>query len=82
MAFSAEDIRYFYSGGAGNSNPQASLGGIISATRVLSQTASSPVNVTGVTIVSAANNAQGVGLLTWSSATNTLTWQPPTSVYQ
>lgn len=81
MPFTADDIKFFYSGGAGNANPQASLGGVKSSTRVISQTASVPVNVTGVTIQSVTNNAQGVGLLAWSPSTNTLSWQPPTSSY-
>jgi|PlaIllAssembly_1097288.scaffolds.fasta_scaffold00019_4 hypothetical protein len=84
MSFNVDSIRFYLSGGAGNTNPQASLGGIISSQRVLSQTTSALVNVTGVTISSATNNAQGVGILSWTPATNTLAWQPPGSatIYQ
>ncbi|HSW61722.1 MAG TPA: hypothetical protein VLH56_00145 [Dissulfurispiraceae bacterium] len=34
MAITATDIQFFLSGGAGNSNPNASLGGIISSTQI------------------------------------------------
>lgn len=79
MPFSVNDIQFFYTGGAANANPQLSLGGLASSARVSVQTASSPVNVTGVTVASLSNNAQGVGLLSWSPTTNTLSWQPPGS---
>lgn len=79
MAFSVNDIQFFYSGGAGNSDPNASLGGIVSSTRIASQTPSTPVNVTGVVLDYAVNNAQGTGILSWSPGTNALSWQPPGS---
>lgn len=79
MPFTVNDIKYYYSGGAGNSNQANSLGGVISNTRVASQNTSVPVNVTGVTITSAVNNTQGVGILSWSPGTNSLGWQPPGS---
>lgn len=81
MPFTVNDLGFYYSGGAGNSNPTLSLGGVVSSSRITSQQISAPVNVTGVTINSAANNAQGSGLLSWSPGTNTLSWQPPTSIY-
>jgi hypothetical protein len=81
MPFSINELKYRYSGGAANSDPLASLGGIRSSVAVLSQTTSLPVNVTGVTISYATNNAQGTGLLSWSPSTNTLSWQPPGSAY-
>jgi hypothetical protein len=80
MAFTADDIRFHYSGGSANTLGSGSLGGIISNTRVTSQVVSTPSAVTGVTITAAFNNAQGVGVLTWSSATTTLSWRPPSSV--
>lgn len=79
MSFSVNDIQFFYTGGAANGNPQLSLGGLASSVRIAAQTASVPVNVTGATISSVANNAQGIGLLSWSPSTNTLAWQPPGS---
>lgn len=81
MPFSIHQLKYKYSGGAGNSSPLLSLGGIMSATEIASQSTSSPVNVTGVTIAGSINNAQGVGLLSWSPGTNALSWQPPGSTY-
>lgn len=80
MPFTVSDIKYYYSGGAANANPNLSLGGAISNNVITSQNASAVINVTGVTILSAVNNAQGVGLLSWSPSTNTLSWQPPGSV--
>jgi hypothetical protein len=79
MAFTADNIRFHYSGGSANSSGSASLGGVMSSVRVSSQLVSAPVAVTGVSITAAYNNAQGVGILTWSSATSTLSWQAPSS---
>src|SRR4030066_91278 len=50
MGINAAYLEIRLSGGAGNSNQNASLGGAISNTRVLAQSASAPVNVTGVVI--------------------------------
>lgn len=79
MPFSVNDIKFYYSGGSTNSNPQASLGGVRSSTAIMSQNATTPVNVTGVVINSLVNNAEGVGVLSWSPSTNALAWQPPGS---
>jgi len=81
MPFSVSDIKFMYSGGAGNSNPMLSLGGVMSSAAIIAQTTSTPVNITGITITSSVGNAQGTGLLSWSPSTNTLSWQPPTSSY-
>ncbi len=81
MPFSVSDIKYLYSGGAANAMATASLGGVMSSVAVTSQNVSTPVNVTGLTITAAVNNAQGVGLLGWSPSSNTLSWQPPGSAY-
>lgn len=81
MPFSIEKLKHKYSGGAANANPLLSLGGVMSSEVVVSQTTSSPVNVTGVVIAGSYNNAQGVGLLSWSPGTNQLSWQPPGSAY-
>lgn len=80
MAIIADDIRFYLSGGAGNPLATASLGGIKSSTRVVSQTAV-PVGglVTGVTFQSANNNAQGNAQMTYNPATGYITWQPPAS---
>lgn len=79
MPFSISDIKFRYSGGAANSLPNASLGGVMSSVAVVSQSASSPINITGLTVLTAVNNAQGVGLLSWSPSSNSLSWQPPGS---
>ncbi len=79
MAITIGDIRMVYSGGAANVSPVASLGGAISTAggnTVRSQDATSPTAVTGVTIVDAMGNAEGVGILRWDSALQTLFWKP------
>lgn len=76
------DVEITYSGGAGNEDPDASLGGIISSAagkRVLSQSASAPTNVTGVVIDYAAGNTLGDGTLTFiyvDGSVDTLQWTP------
>lgn len=82
MAIQIDDIRYYHSGGSGNTLATASLGGAKSTTRVTSQTATAVSGlITGVTIVAANNNAEGTGTMTFSPSTMTLTWQPPSSIY-
>lgn len=76
MANNLSYLQIFLSGGAGNSSPAASLGGIISSTRVLSQTATAPTTITGVTINDAAGNGVGDGVLSYVASATTLTWQP------
>ena len=76
MGINAAYLEIRLSGGAGNSNQNASLGGAISNTRVLAQSASAPVNVTGVVIDFAGGNAQGNGTLAFVVATNQLKWTP------
>lgn len=68
------DLNLYLSGGAVNSDPQASLGGAKSSTEVLSQTAGSPTNVTGVMINYAAGNAAGDGTLAYTDSSTSLTW--------
>lgn len=64
------------SGGSGNTDPNASLGGVMSSERVLAQSAAAPTNITGVAINFAAGNALGNGTLTFTKATNRLQWTP------
>lgn len=64
------------SGGAANADPNASLGGVMSSTRVLSQSATGISNITGVTIEDAAGNAEGAGTLAFTASGQTLTWTP------
>lgn len=83
MAIKADDIRFFYSGGAANSLASASLGGIKSSVRVASQTAT-PVaaSITGVTVTSATNHTPGSGSLSYNPSTQFLAWVPPGSLYE
>lgn len=67
------------SGGAGNTDPDASLGGIMSSERVYSQSASAPTLVTGVVIDDGKGNALGDGTLTFiyiDGSVDTLQWTP------
>lgn len=70
------DMEIRLSGGASNTDPNASLGGVMSTERVLSQSASAPTNITGVAIDYACGNATGNGTLAFTFATTTLTWTP------
>lgn len=82
MAIQVDDIRFYFSGGVGNTTGAGSLGGIKSSTRVASQTAT-PIGglVTGVSIISANNNSQGNGEMTYNPSNQYLSWQPPGSSY-
>lgn len=72
------DLNFWLSGGAANTDPLLSIGGAIStAQKVLSQTATAPTTITGVTIDDAAGNAEGAGTLTYDSSATTLRWTPP-----
>jgi hypothetical protein len=75
MATNLAYLEHRLSGGAANSNQMNSLGGIISNTRVLSQSATAPSNVTGVVIDDAGGNATGVGTLSYTHSTVSLSWQ-------
>lgn len=70
------DIEIRLSGGAGNTDPDASLGGIMSSERVLSQSSPGIVNLTGITINYACGNALGAGTFSFTKATNIVTWTP------
>ena len=76
MAVALVDMGLFLSGGAGNTDPNASLGGIISATRYVSQNATG-VTIAGVTVNDAAENTVGSGTLAYLVSGQTLTWTPP-----
>jgi hypothetical protein len=73
------DLKIVHSGGAANVDPAADLGGAIStagAKDILSQTASAPTTITGVTIDDAAGNDEGDGTLFFDSVNSTLRWTP------
>jgi len=69
-------LEYRLSGGTGNTNPNASLGGERSSERILAQSSSSLSNITGVTIDYAAGNALGAGTLAFNFGAVTLQWTP------
>jgi hypothetical protein len=73
------DLTFVHSGGAANVDPLADLGGAKStagAKDILSQTASAPTTITGVTIDDAAGNDEGDGTLFFDSTATTLRWTP------
>lgn len=72
----AADLEIRLSGGAGNTDQNASLGGVMSNTRVLSQSATGISNITGVVINYAGGNAQGNGTLAYTATGKLLTWLP------
>ncbi|CAN5813389.1 hypothetical protein BH20PSE1_BH20PSE1_00930 [soil metagenome] len=76
MTVALVDIGLFLSGGAGNTDPNLSLGGVISTTRLLSQNATG-VTIAGVTVNDASGNAVGTGTLAYAVSGQTLTWTPP-----
>jgi hypothetical protein len=76
----ATDLKFFLSGGAGNTNPNLSLGGVISATQLVKQTATKLTNnITGVTVSGGSNNTEGTGTLRFDvdGASRKLFWTPP-----
>lgn len=76
MAVALVDLGLFLSGGAGNTDPNAALGGAISTTRWCSQNATG-VTIAGVTVNDAAENTVGSGTLAYLVSGQTLTWTPP-----
>jgi hypothetical protein len=76
MASMAE-LKIFLTGGAVNTSPTASIGGAVSATEILSQSASGLTTLTGVTINNAAGNTEGDGTLAYNATSHTMTWTPP-----
>lgn len=80
MTVSSGNIQIRYSGGTTNTSQASSLGGAMSTHAqgvVLSQGFSTPVNVTGVTIIDAYGNLTGSGVLRWDASTGKLGWMPP-----
>ena len=64
MTMNVGYMTWEYSGGSGNSDPGASLGGEASGVEVDAQGTTALSNVTGVSIRYAAGNATGDGTLT------------------
>lgn len=64
------------SGGADNTDPADSLGGVMSSGAIRSASATGLSNISGVTIIDAPGSAAGAGTLAWDSAEETLSWAP------
>lgn len=72
-----------YSGGSSNDTPANSLGGGISTTaskRVLSQSSTPLILITGLGIIDAMGNSPGIGLLRWQDSNKELIWTPNSSL--
>lgn len=79
MAIKVTDLIFDHSGGASNTLPANDLGGVISSAtyhQIKSQQGTNPVNITGVTILDAFGNAEGVGSLSFTFSTGVLGWKP------
>jgi hypothetical protein len=82
MAISITDLMLIYSGPA-VTTPIASIGGAISTgtpNEVRSQSVSGVSTVTGVSVVDAYGNIEGVGTLQYLNATDSILWYPPGTV--
>jgi len=64
------------SGGADNTNPSISTGGIKSNTSFYSKNVTGISNITGITLIDAPGSANGSGTLIYNSTNKTLTWAP------
>lgn len=72
-----ESLKVKLSGGAANSDPTLSTGGVKSSTVVLMQSTSSGTTIPGITLGDAAGNTIGNGTLAYTAASKTVTWLPP-----
>lgn len=69
-------LEFRLSGGAANTDPAASLGGIMSSQRIFSKSATGVSNITGIIIDDAPGSANGAGTLAYTAATHSFTWTP------
>jgi hypothetical protein len=79
MTIQINDLIFVHSGGATNEYALSDLGGAISThanKRIKSQTGTTPNTITGVVIVDAFGNPEGVGALQYVNASKTLSWKP------
>lgn len=77
-----ELLQLVLSGGAANTSPAASTGGVPSTNVVLSQAVALTSPIPGVTIANAAGNALGTGTLTYDFVGQTLSWTAPGEVIE
>jgi len=69
-------LEFRLSGGAANTDPDASLGGILSSQRIYSKSATGISNITGVTVDDAPGSANGAGTLAYTASTHSFVWTP------
>jgi hypothetical protein len=77
------DIQFRYSGGASNSDPLLSLGGVMSSASVPLQSIASPVNVLGVSVSQVVGVSGDITLFTTNGSTTgyrRIGWFDPTTV--
>ena len=72
-----ESLKTKLSGGASNSDVSLSVGGVMSSTIVLSQSATLTAEIPGVVVTDAAGNTDGTGTLTYTALGKTLKWTEP-----
>lgn len=72
----AANLEFYLSGGASNADPDLSLGDEISSTRIQSQSSSALAYITGVSIVYASGNPEGIGTLAFDQSAGSFTWTP------
>ena len=77
VPINAAHLEFRLSGGAANTDPNASLGGIMSSEKIIAQSATGISNVTGVTVLFASGNTEGTGTLNFVAASNSFQWTPP-----
>jgi len=81
MALAEKDIRFFLSGGAGNSDPNASLGGLKSTTELKTKNASKDTNnITGVVLRDVSGDCpdgSGTGQLSYANTGTLLKFKKP-----
>lgn len=69
-------LEFRLSGGSSNTDPDASLGGIMSSQRIYSKSGTGISNITGVTVDDAPGSANGAGTLAYTASTHSFTWTP------
>lgn len=74
------DLQIRLSGGASNTDPNASLGGAMSTVSgglIVCQDATATSSISGITIDRGAGNLEGDGILTYTDSSTSATWAPP-----
>lgn len=79
MAITGANLELRYSGGASNSNPTASIGGVISSAGMVGCNVVFSATITGVTPLDASTVYAGVGELEFEASTFSFRWKAPGS---